>query len=136
MGTVQNGFDLSQYRGELQSENRIDIAVRVKKLTKMSEEVLRIEYTSCLDKRIRHTKDVSVTLKQIEKAEVAKTKTDKQKTDGEEVRDPNANYYMCIVIVCLGVLSDNAMLPEFSTSHKLIASYVLGMMTILLIKLS
>ena len=41
MGTVQNGFDLSQYRGELQSENRIDIAVRVKKLTKMSEEVLR-----------------------------------------------------------------------------------------------
>ena len=41
MGTVQNGFDLSQYRGELESENRIDIAVRVKKLTKMSEEVLR-----------------------------------------------------------------------------------------------
>ena len=58
--------------------------------------LLRIEYTSCLDKRIRHTKDVSVTLKQIEKAEVAKTKTDKQKTDVEEVRDPNANYYMCI----------------------------------------
>lgn len=135
MGTVQNGFDLSQYRGELESENRIDIAVRVKKLTKMSEEVLRIEYTSCLDKRIRHMKDVSVTLKN-EKAEVAKTKSDKQKTDAEEVRDPNANYYLCIVIVCLGVLSDNSMLPEFSTSHKLIASYVLGMMTILLIKLS
>ena len=117
-----------------------------------------------MDKRIRHTKDVSVTLKHIEKTEVTKTKSDKQKTEVEEVKDPNANYYMCIgtftnlkanlygeypltgnrckflsdilVIVCLGVLSDNAMLPEFSTSHKLIASYVLGMMTILLIKLS
>ena len=42
MGTVQNGFDLSQYRGELDSENRIDIAVRVKKLAKMTEEVLRL----------------------------------------------------------------------------------------------
>ena len=56
----------------------------------------RIEYTSCLDKRIRHTKDVSVTLKQIEKTEDTKTKSDKQKTEVEEVRDPNANYYMCI----------------------------------------
>ena len=37
-----------------------------------------------------------MTLKQIEKTEVAKTKSDKQKTDVEEVRDPNANYYMCI----------------------------------------
>merc|ERR1711990_124906 len=101
----------------------------------MGDEVLRIEYTSCLDKRIRHSKDVCVTLKQIEKTDMTKN-SDRQKTEVDEVRDPNANYYMCIVIVCLGVLSDNAMLPEFSTSHKLIASYVLGMMTILLIKLS
>ena len=42
MGTVQNGFDLSQYRGELESENRIDIAVRIKKLSKMTDEVLRL----------------------------------------------------------------------------------------------
>lgn len=55
MGTVQNGFDLSQYRGELQSENRIDIAVRVKKLTKMSEEVLRyvINYLLISDSGVR-----------------------------------------------------------------------------------
>ena len=61
-----------------------------------------------MDKRIRHTKDVSVTLKQIEKTEVAKTKSDKQKADVEEVRDPNANYYMCIGLfyhVSLGCLS-------------------------------
>merc|ERR1712212_1414298 len=97
----------------------------------------KIEYTSCLDKRIRHTKDVCVTLKQIQKTDMTKMKSnDRQKSEVEEARDPNANYYMCIVIVCLGVLSDNAMLPQFSTSHKLIASYVLGMMTILLIKLS
>ena len=37
-----------------------------------------------------------MTLKHIEKTEVTKTKSDKQKTEVEEVKDPNANYYMCI----------------------------------------
>ena len=40
------------------------------------------------------------------------------------------------VAICLAVLADSEYLPVFTQSHKLIASYVLGMMTILLIKLA
>merc|ERR1712113_1276294 len=51
MSTVQDGFDLSVYRGELEPESRLDIAVRAKRAVLHSTEPpkIRIEYVSALD---------------------------------------------------------------------------------------
>merc|ERR1712242_232718 len=136
MSTIQDGFDLSNYRGELAPESRLDIAVRAKRAVLLSTEApkLRIEYVSTADRKVRQFKDISI-------AVTKPTITEKPTKAREEPiiddqRDTNGSYYLFIVAICLAILADSDYLPVFTQAHKLIASYVLGMMTILLIKLA
>ena len=46
MSTIQDGFDLSNARGELAPESRLDIAVRAKKSVLLSDETPKIRYES------------------------------------------------------------------------------------------
>ena len=42
MSTIQDGFDLSNYRGELAPESRLDIAVRAKRAVLLSTEAPKL----------------------------------------------------------------------------------------------
>lgn len=44
MSTIQDGFDLSNARGELAPESRLDIAVRAKKSVLLSDDTPKIRY--------------------------------------------------------------------------------------------
>ena len=44
MSTIQDGFDLSLYRGELAPESRLDIAVRAKKAVLLSTEAPKLRF--------------------------------------------------------------------------------------------
>merc|ERR1711935_288422 len=138
MSTIQDGFDMSLYRGELAPESRLDIAVRAKKAALLAIEPskIRIEYVSTVDRKVRQHKDIAIT---VAKPSVSVEQSNKLKRSEplvDDQRDMNGSYYLFIVAVCLAILADSEYLPDFTHSHKLIASYVMGMMTILLIKLA
>ena len=110
MSTIQDGFDLSNARGELAPESRLDIAVRAKKSVLLSDEtpkiryervdfsqkfkLFRIEYVSTSDRKLRQFKDISITVTK----PVVTAKPQKPKTEplSDDQRDTNGSYYLFI----------------------------------------
>ena len=54
MSTIQDGFDLSNARGELAPESRLDIAVRAKKSVLLSDDTPKIRYETWILAKISY----------------------------------------------------------------------------------
>lgn len=136
--TTKEGFQCSHYKGELDPNKRIDIAVRARKLCLSTEEQLRVQFLSMTDRTVTSYKNVPLILeedKPPESRNVKKRVKENSLSNSDQPKDSHY-FYIIIVVLCLAVLSENAYLPNFTASHRLIAAYVLGMMTILLIRFS
>lgn len=134
--TTRDGFQCSHYKGELDPNRRIDIAVRARKLCLSTSEQLRVQYESVLDRTASSFKNIPLILDEEKPPEPRNSKKNLKKEPSNQMdhQKDNHYYYIFVVVLCLAVLSESSYLPDFSTSHRLIAAYVLGMMTILLIR--
>ncbi|CBY08729.1 unnamed protein product [Oikopleura dioica] len=133
--TSKDGFQISPSKGEIEPNKRIDIAVRARKLTLSSEEKLRVEFYSQIDKNRRNAKNIPLILNEDEPPEPRQAPRTASETAAVPVKtEQNHLYYMFFVSICIAVLSQSKYLPEFNEAQRMIAAYVLGMMTILLIR--
>ncbi|CAG5088547.1 Oidioi.mRNA.OKI2018_I69.PAR.g11880.t1.cds [Oikopleura dioica] len=132
--TSKDGFQISPSKGEIEPNKRIDIAVRARKLTLSSEEKLRVEFYSMTDKSRRNAKNVNLILDDDKPPEPRPVPRVSETPAVQVKTDQNHFYYMFFVSICIAVLSQSNYLPEFTEAQRLIAAYVLGMMTILLIR--
>ena len=115
MSTIQDGFDMSLYRGELAPESRLDIAVRAKKAALLAIEpskirflgsfgifpkipffVLRIEYVSTVDRKVRQHKDIAITVAKPSVSVEQSTQLKRSEPVVDDQRDMNGSYYLFI----------------------------------------
>lgn len=66
MSTIQDGFDLSNARGELAPESRLDIAVRAKKSVLLSDDTPKIRYETWICAKVKNFLESSTFLRVIE----------------------------------------------------------------------
>lgn len=134
--TSKDGFQISPHKGEIEPNKRIDIAVRARKLTLSTEEKLRVEFLSTADRKASNAKNVQLILEDDKPPEPRVAPRNAPPPLPIQTRSDNHLYFMFFVVICVAVLSQSKYLPDFTEAQRLIAAYVLGMVTILLIRTS